>query len=273
MGMLEELWGHFDTLFDAIESEGAWGKQHGPDWTFASVPYHLAYFDRELAVRGLRLGANYPESEQESFPTMAAIGAWNDREFAKRPAGQTPQQSIAQTRAVRDQIRELAAGMTDEDLGRPFYMPLLGMGWVNAGMGLTLGVIHNWSELTQLRVRAGHSEPVPSAGVTNTYLAGIIGFMAMFMDKQAAQGLDFTLVYDFTDPGISPVTFQVRNGVPSATPGRPERADLVITESSETFEKVFRGIQSPMDAMQSGAMRVDNPQALGTLGALFPSVG
>src|SRR5262249_40949698 len=63
MGQLEELWGHLDTLFDAIETAGDWGHQHGPNWTFADVPYHLAYFDRELVVRALELGAQYPEAE------------------------------------------------------------------------------------------------------------------------------------------------------------------------------------------------------------------
>jgi hypothetical protein len=270
MGQQEELWGHFDTLFDAVEATGAWGRKHGADWTFADVPYHLAYFDRELVVRGLELGAEYPEAQQERYATMAEVNAWNAREFAKRPAGQTPRESIAQARAARDRIRRLVADLTDDDLQRPFYMPLLGMGWVNAGMGLMLPVVHNWSELTQLRVHMGRGEPVPSTAVTNTYLGAIIGFMGMFMDRQAAQGLNFTVVYDFTDPGISPVTFQVRDGAPSATPGRPERADLVITESAETFEKVFRGIQSPMDALQSGAMRVSNMEALGTFGKLFP---
>ena len=149
-------------------------------------------------------------------------------------------------------------------------MPLLGMGWSNAGMGLMMPVIHGWSELTQLRVHMGRAEPVPSAGVTNTYLGAMIGFMGMFMDRSAAQGLDFTLVYDFTDPGVSPVTFRVHDGAATATPGRPERADLVITESAETFEKLRQGIQSPMDAMQSGAMRVSNMEALGTFGKLFP---
>jgi hypothetical protein len=111
---------------------------------------------------------------------------------------------------------------------------------------------------------------VPSAAVTNTYLGAMIGFMGMFMDRSAAQGLDFTVLYDFTDPGVSPVTFRVHDGAASAAPGRPERADLVITESAETFEKVFRGIQSPMDALQSGAMRASPMEALGTFGKLFP---
>jgi putative sterol carrier protein len=270
VSQLEELWEDFDVLFGAIQASEDWGHKHGPDWTFADVPYHLAYFDRELIVRGLEHGPNYPETEQETYPTMGEVNAWNAREFARRPNGQSPAESVQQSHDVRDQIRRLTAGLTDDDLQRPMYMPLLGMGWINAGMGLGLGVVHNWSEFTQLRVHMGRSEPVPSAATTNTYLVSILNFMGMGLNKQAAQGVDFTVVYEFTDEGVSPVTLRVKDGAATAAPGSPE-ADLVITQSAETFEKVFRGIQSPVDAMQSGAMRVSNMDALGTFGALFPA--
>jgi putative sterol carrier protein len=271
MTQLEELWADFDVLFGAIQAGDDWGHQHGRDWTFADVPYHLAYFDRELIARGLEYGANYPAAEQEAYPSMAEVNAWNAREFAKRPAGQTATQSVQQTCEVRDQIRRLAAGLTDEDVQRPMYMPLLAMGWVNAGMGLGLAVVHNWSEFTQLRVHMGRAEPVPSASTTNTYLVSILNFMGMGLNRQAAQGVDFSVVYEFTDLGVSPITLRVKDGAVTAAPGRPEDPDLVITQSAETFEKVFRGIQSPMDAMQSGAMRVSNMEALGTFAAFFPA--
>ena len=78
--------------------------------------------------------------------------------------------------------------MTDDDLIRPLYMPLLAMGWVNAGMGLGLAVVHNWSEFTQLRILMNRAEPVPSAATSNTYLVSILNFMGMGLNRQAAQG-------------------------------------------------------------------------------------
>jgi putative sterol carrier protein len=271
MSQLEELWADFDVLFGAIQASEDWGHKHGPDWTFADVPYHLAYFDRELIVRGLKYGPDYPAAEQEAYPTMGEVNAWNAREFGRRPAGQTAAESVQQTLDVRDQIRRLAAAMTDDDLVRPLYMPLLAMGWVNAAMGLGLAVVHNWSEFTQLRILMNRAEPVPSAATSNTYLVSIVNFMGMGLNRQAAQGVDFSVVYEFDDDGVSPVTVRVKDGAVTAAPGRSENADLVITQSAETFEKVFRGMQSPMDAMQSGAMRVSSMEALGTFGALFPA--
>jgi putative sterol carrier protein len=83
--------------------------------------------------------------------------------------------------------------------------------------------------------------------------------------------VDFSVVYEFTDRALSPITLRVKDGAATAGHGRPEDADLLITQSAETFEKVFRGIQSPMDAMQSGEMRVSNMETLGTFGVLFPT--
>src|ERR1700687_5306559 len=96
VSQLEELWADFDVLFSAIQRGEDWGHKHGPDWTSAGVPYHLAYFDRELIARGLEYGPNYPAAEQEAYPTMADVNAWNAREFARRPAGQTPAESVRQ---------------------------------------------------------------------------------------------------------------------------------------------------------------------------------
>src|SRR5262245_66583422 len=63
VGQLEELWAHFDTLYDAVEAAGDWRHRHGPDWTFADLPYHMAYFDDQLVARALELGPDYPPAE------------------------------------------------------------------------------------------------------------------------------------------------------------------------------------------------------------------
>jgi hypothetical protein len=87
------MWGHPETLFDKIEAADGWGQKHGPDWTFADVPYHCAYIDRDVIARGLESGPNIPEAEQEHLPSPDAIHAWNAGKFGERPAGQTAAQS------------------------------------------------------------------------------------------------------------------------------------------------------------------------------------
>src|SRR5437867_2656942 len=127
-----------------------------------------------------------------------ARSVWTASDRARRRsggAGQHEERSATmsgreQVEGIMGQLEELwghkhGPDWTFADLQRPLYMPLLGMGWVNAGMGLMFPVIHNWSEVTQLRVHMGRAEPVPSAAVTNTYLGAMIGFMGMFMDRSA----------------------------------------------------------------------------------------
>ncbi|GAC1533568.1 MAG: hypothetical protein NVS2B7_00870 [Herpetosiphon sp.] len=45
----EELWPCLDDILDTL-GPNAWLRQHGPAWTFADVPYHLAYFDHDVAT-------------------------------------------------------------------------------------------------------------------------------------------------------------------------------------------------------------------------------
>jgi hypothetical protein len=77
-------------------------------------------------------------------------------------------------------------------------------------------------------------------------------------------------VFDFTDPGVSPVALRVADGAATAEPGKPDGADLVLALSAETFEKAFRGITTFPDAIQSGAIQVSDMEGLARFGTLFP---
>src|SRR5437870_1534654 len=91
---LEDLWRCLDELFAGLTS-AEWQRKHGPDWTVADVPYHLAYFDREVVAEPGLKGAAIPESERWSVNSLEELNDWNARKFAERPAGETPQQSLA----------------------------------------------------------------------------------------------------------------------------------------------------------------------------------
>ena len=85
-----------------------------------------------------------------------------------------------------------------------------------------------------------------------------------------AAGVDFTAVFDFSDPGVSPFAIRVKDGSATVEQGRPNGADLVLTESAETFEKTFRGIATFPDLIKSGAVQVSNMEGLAKFGSLFP---
>jgi hypothetical protein len=274
MAQIEEMWDHQDTLFNSLSATDGWGGKHGPDWTFADVPYHLAYCNRDIIARAIEYGRDLPAVEQIAFKSVDDLNAWNARKFAERPAGQTIEETLAQLDASRDEIRRVTASMTDADLDRPSWFPFMfggGDDWATAVAPLMFCRGHDWSEFMQLRIHMGRSEPVPSPDITTAYLGSMIGgAFPMFLDREAANGYRFTAVFAFTDSGVSPFAIQVADGAATVEPGKPADADLVLTQSAETWEKTFRGITTFQGSIQSGAIQVSNMESLAKFGTLFP---
>ena len=270
MGLIEEIWRLQDALFDQVNATGRWRQKHGPHWVFSDVPYHLAYCHEDIVERGLALGADYPEAEQNLLPTEEAINEWNDRKFAERPAGHPVEKSLARMEESREAIRQVAARLNDDDLDRPFWMLLL-LGWTTARTGLAFCLSHDWSEFMQLRIHMGQQEPAPSAAANRAYINFILPLLTFGLDKEAAGDREFTAVMAFTDPGVGAWTIRVADGEATLSEGAAQNADLVMTQSIETFEKTIRGIQDPAEAIQSGAIQVSDFEALATYGQLFPA--
>ena len=273
MAQIEELWRHQDTLFDILTASNDWGQKHGPDWTFADVPYHLAYVNRDLVSQSLKRGPNVSADERLAFKNTEELNAWNAAKFAERTAGQTPQESLAELGASREDIRRLVSGMTDEDLDGPVWWPFQfgGSSWMTARTPLMFCIGHDWSEFMQLRIHMGRDEPVPSPAITSGYLGGMIGMaFPMFLDKSAADGRKFTTVFAFSDAGVGSFTLSVADGAASVAPGTAEDADLVLTQSAATWESVFRGIATFPGAIQTGEIQVSDMDNLATFGRLFP---
>ncbi len=105
MSHIEENWANLQVLFDELAESGGWEKQHGADWTFADLPYHLAYCNDEILIRGLKAGAGLPEADQELLASREAINDWNARKFAERPA--RPRRSL--WRSGKARARRFAA--------------------------------------------------------------------------------------------------------------------------------------------------------------------
>ena len=122
----------------------------------------------------------------------------------------------------------------------------------------------------QLRIRMGRDTPVPSAPITNIALGGYVNFLPFFVDREAAASSDFTMVMEFTEPGVDPWTIRVANGGATVVPGAADQNDLVITQSPTAFVKTFNNIQDPMELIQAGDIKPSNFEGMKTFGALFP---
>lgn len=269
MDQIQEMWGHLDTLFEELNATDGWDQKHGPDWTFADVPYHLAYCNSDIVARGLRLGGDYAEDEQELLGTPEALNGWNARKLAERPNNQSVSRTLSCWQASCEAIYCLILGMNDADLERPFWLPIL-RGWATVRDGLEFCRNHDWSEFMQLRILMGLREPMPSPAITSHYLGTMLGYLPMVLNQEAAADREFTAVFAFSDPDVDAYTVRVADGAASVTPEYAEEADLVMTQSSETWEKTFRHMQYPVEAIKSGALQVSNFDKLVDFGQLFP---
>ena len=123
---IEAGWKLFDGVYDSFGPRD-WARKFGKKWTYAEQPYHLAYFDRMIATH-LALGPNAPEGELMHLRSMGDLDTWNAREFAKRASTFSAADALTAMRDARAAVRAQVAQMTDADLDRRTWMPLI-FGW------------------------------------------------------------------------------------------------------------------------------------------------
>jgi hypothetical protein len=170
MAQIEEMWGHLNNVFQRLKETDRWDQKHGADWTFADVPYHLAYYNNDIVARGLELGPNVAEEEQDLLSTLEDINSWNACKLIERPFYQTPAQTVSRWQASCEAIYCQTLAMNDDDLEqRPFWMPLLS-GWITAREGLELCRIHDWIAFTQLSTHLRRPQPSPNGAITHNQL-------------------------------------------------------------------------------------------------------
>jgi hypothetical protein len=164
---LEALWQGLDEIYGDLSSEG-WRKPYGKDWTFADQPFHLAYFDRVIVADPIEAGENLPESECWTMRSMRDIDQWNAKEFAKRAASQTPEQSLAELRESHDRIRAALGAFTDDDLDRiRVFSHFFDLGFISLRDMIETAGLHNWGELSELKFRLRRTAPEPPPAVTH----------------------------------------------------------------------------------------------------------
>lgn len=269
---IESIWSCQDQLFQTIARDNDWDHKHGADWTFADVPFHLAYCIRDLVTRPIHLGKELPIDEQRSFKGPADLAVYNSGRFAEKSATQTVEKSLADLESSRNELRQILTELSDEDLDRPAWYPFGGGMWANVRAPLQFCLGHDWSEFMQLRIHMGLSEPVPDPAITSAYVVRMLNIsMPRRLNSNAADGKQLAVVYAFTDAGVMPVTIQVSDGAAKINPGAYDNPDLVLTQSAETFEKILRGMQNFADAIQSGTIQVSNFETLTIFGQLFPT--
>jgi DinB family protein len=266
MAQLEEMWAHLDELCAGFGPDD-WARRHGPDWTFADVPYHMYYFDQEFIAEAIEKGPNVPDDQRVAMRTMGDVSAWNASWFARRPSDQTPEQSLAQMRASREAIRRAVARLSDADLGRPVWFSLVSTrGWRTVEFALWVCLIHTWMEFMELRLHAQRDMPVPSPEITHIAVDGYTRLLRIFLNQEQAAKTALTAVREITGPGGGAWTIRVADGACTITEGRPAEADLVVSQSPEAYVKA----PLPIVVMKNREGQVSNWELLAIFSQLFP---
>src|SRR6202011_4395623 len=187
---LEGLWQRFDELVGILGPDD-WSGKHGQHWTFTDVPYHLAYFDQDVIATAISRGLNVPLHEQV-LRSEAEQDAWNEIKFTQRPADTNPQQCLEQMRSSRQAIRDAIAGLSEADLERPVFIPLVGLGWVSVRVALESCYSHTWNHFMQLRFWMKCNTIIPGPEQTHRALSYFMNSFAQNMDREQAAQMRLT---------------------------------------------------------------------------------
>lgn len=275
---LEELWSALDKLF-AEMSPADWQRPHGAEWVFADLPYHLAYMDRLCVARPIKLGEKLPVTERVQLPTINELNAWNQGKFAARPEDQKVETSLAQMRSSREYVRQVTTKMTDADLTKPAWFPLLNMrGFRPAQIALAFCAGHTWQHLEEARVRYGHGGTIVGPELTHAMLDGVIPGIplylpvpatTLFLDAGRAKEWDFSFALNITGPGggiweffVADEGWQVE-GVASA------ETDLVLSLDLDAYIKIRYFINDVPTLIEAGEIEANDDQALSLYNQLF----
>ena len=275
---LEELWSALDSLFQEM-SLADWQRPHGADWIFADLPYHLSYIDRLCVARPIELGEELPVAEQVRLCTINELNAWNRANFAARPEGQEVERSLEQMRNSRDYVWQVTAKLTDADLAKPAWFPLLYMrGFRSAQVALGFCIGHTWQHLEEARVRHGHAGTMVGPELTHAMLNGtipgiplylIILTTALFFDAGRAKELGFSFALNITDPGGGIWAFHASDEGWRVEEVASTDTDLVLSQDLDTYIKMRYFISDLATLIEAGEIEVNDDQALSVYSQLF----
>jgi hypothetical protein len=265
---LEELWQCFDEVVGTLGPED-WSGKHGQHWTFADVPYHLAYFDREVIVPAIKRGLDV-QTREPFQRTEAEQDGWKAIQFTPHPPATTPEQCLEQMWASRQALRNAVADLGEADLDRPVFLPLVGLGWVSVRLALETCSSHTWNHLMQLRCWMKCTTLMPGPAQTHRALSYFLASFARNLNREQAAQTPLSAVMAFSGLDGGVWTLQVAGGSCQISEGAAARADLVIVQSPETFVKTRTGIQHPTLALGTGQIQVQGLRNLASFEKLFP---
>jgi hypothetical protein len=275
---LEELWSALDSLFEEM-SPIDWRRPHGPDWIFADLPYHLSYIDRLCVARSIELGEMLPTADQVQLRTLNELNAWNQGNFAARRADQKVEESLEQMYESREYVRQVTAGLSDADLVKPAWFPLLTMrGFRSSQVALAFCAGHVWQHMEEARVRHGHPGTLVGPELTHAMLNGtipgiplylIIPTTTLFLNAARAKELDFSFALHITGFGGGLWDFRVSDTGWQVGEVESANTDLLLTMDLDTYIKMRHFVGDMASLSEDGNLAASDDRALAVYNQLF----
>lgn len=262
---LETIWAAIDSFYQEFSPQD-WSRKHGKDWTFADIPYHLAYFN-QMVLDGVR------DDHQHPAPlTVEQLNSWNDQQFARRSASHAGAHALDYLHETQAALRQAAEGFAPET---PVFMPLIMVGgWRTLSFALEYLLNHSWTHFTESHLRrTGRLAILPARLVHRALDFNMEGVAGVLMPGDLA-GVDLVTGIRLTGSGGGEWTFTMRDGRCAVEPQAAAKADGELTTDIATYMNITYYGKSSVMTLLTGKVRIkgmSNVQQFQKLFAVTPS--
>lgn len=263
---LETLWSSIDRFYAAF-SPSDWSRKHGKEWTFADMPYHLAYFNQAIADG---IGSDRGERAKN---TLAELNAWNDAHFANRPPSQAGPAAMDYLHATQTAIRHAAVQNSPDT---PVFLPLAIVGgWRTLVFALEYLFNHAWVHFAESHLRYTDRLPDLPPDLVNRALNFTMQTAGGALMPEDVAGVKLVVTLHLTGDGGGAWTFDIRDGKCEVISEPIAKPDAVVSSDIPTYLKTsLFGMQNPYLAVLLGKTRIKGllkARQFQTLFALTPT--
>jgi hypothetical protein len=245
---LEIIWSALDSFYQRFSPQD-WTRRHGKDWTFADMPFHLAYFN-QMVINNIR------NDQAERAPlTLGELNTWNNAHFAERPASQSGAKGLEYLRSTQMALKQEAMRRAPET---PVFLPLIIVGgWRTLQFALEYLLAHTWLHFTESHLRDSKSLPNLPASLVHNVLDFNMEMAGGALRPDDLVGVNLATVLRLTGPAGGSWTFTMQDGKCQVEAGPTAHADAEISTDIATYLKTsVHNMQSPILALLMGKTRI-----------------
>ena len=245
---LETIWSELDRFFSSF-SDKDWSRKHGKEWTFADMPYHLAYFN-QIVVQGIR-----NHNGQQAKRTLQELNVWNDAQFANCFPAHTGANGLLHLHETQKALRDTAAQNPPDT---PVFLPLIIVGgWRTLAYALEYILNHTWLHFTESHLRFHNRLPNLPPELVHQILRFSMETAAGALTPDDLAGLTLKTTLRLAGDGGGVWTFSMRGGKCEVIPENVAQPDAVIATDIATYLKTsLCGMQNPFIALLTGKSRI-----------------